>query len=1602
MTILNRVSATWVGLARHHQLDDEASVKAAIFLDKIDRGLPERGGAPRDPVGRGLLIVFNHLVELVRAAPDITPGEKALIERGLSSLAGVLRAAADREAITAPRTTHQGVFAALIALGPAPSRSLPMSELESVWLSLRTLLMNGLLDEVNTLVQTNRSLHAQGDEGGGPAEGQLGPRDEGRARPSLRCYADQLGGFSRPISRLRARWSELRPEDVAVFRCIIDGGQPDPDWWNRFTEHEARAHGVASWADELRRLVFGRVRNPTSREQVERHGQRPVSAQPDPAGPVFHSKFARAALARVVVTPHGYASMITRGGRIDGLPARASLRALPGSALPLLIAALLGRDDALPGERTRLTLLVAFLFMAGVQVHPSRLTTLSVLRAGVTPAPDRDMQLDLESGILYVLPEKRLLGCLARTPADGPAWAVENVCCPVESLWPLPLPALLVGLLRSLADLFPGAATEGRLFMVDTREGEPRPLVPVDLVAAMHHWAPLLPGQYMPVPEDWLRLGVALAWLDRPGFCPALLPHLAGTYMAEFSVSIAYEAPTVKVRAQAATVLLDRVIAEIEERLGARFGEDDAIMSRFATLIAGARDRGAVPAPAPCIMEARTGSPRLLTNSHIATILARAVAGARRPTVAPLPALAARVATELTIHLSLRPSELRDLHRRDVGAPSPFGLWLRVRGKPKGDTRTRWRHVPVPGKIVTLLSQYLQRAGLEQRDTLFPSGVVETLIADLPYCGRHRLATDVLQLYTQLSWTPRQWVALQAAIGHDFAEHPFGRDDDGVQHDARIALEALFELRSASFVGTGQIPTTLVPKTSPPRRAAGSGPLAAIAEALRDGPLPITRVAPGRRVLVAHLIDRIARTRWPESEAKRQQRVYQWYRELVRMDANPQAVDARRLLYRTQELLRERGLLAGSVILPPPLAYDAPDAVAALAGMDDPLGLADLNSIVGKLATFPPTSDASHSGIELLAALAWQALRLECPWPDAAVALAAVRWRDHRILDRLVVLPPTAGSSPMTLPRYLVLGPQAQLAVLILRCHCVPDGADLMFPALPRADDLKLPSAGRHRAVISRRWREDLSGAAVAALIDGAPYRPLLDGNSSPIASYLAACLTEVPPARVLYDEDRRSETSSTRSNPPRPEAITIVDNLFKGVETFARKTATASLMAAMCEQLEFIIRGREVGAIGPVSSGSDNNIVVTAESPALDLLSEWATTVGDGEESTLFNWACALAFIIYRARRQKGPTWLGAPVSRRQNPAVGSLRTWLTQLSSVVGSMGTVALQRHTDATWLLDDDDEPATAALRSTVIHQWRRFLGQYVLTSSPAGWRVVVPPAQNRPYRLVEAAVIDDLFRTLADEGEAAEDLTLLAAGMLSYGARKREAGALRCCDIDGLGGCHIPRMAAKSGRARYSPIGYAPELAVAAIAKRCAHVDRRVGEEEPYLVPAAGDPGLLRARQSRLATVLREYGLHPHDLRHGYLTVRRAAAIACRDEPKKPWPLWVQRAAEELDTLRTGALAAGHRSTDTTGSTYDHCALLLAARAADRQAMRDTRPLFNRRTVRMLLHIAMDGSAKLILALAPREGVGPKSCPRLTLEQVLRVARARCLAKTFPR
>lgn len=1017
--------------------------------------------------------------------------------------------------------------------------------------------------------------------------------------------------------------------------------------------------------------------------RARRNNQPLVPALPDPAGPRLPTAPDRL-VARKVARQRRESLVWLRSNPISLLDSRFGLRALPGSSLPILAAALLGDGIAAPEARTRLTMLTAFLMQASLHLYASRLVRMITLEDGASPDPKCDLQLDLRAGILWCKPEARLLARIAETSHGDQGSETTAPCVPVSPLWPLPLPPAILGLLRLLVARYPETAASGdpRTFWVDT-DGGVRPLAVSDLVAALRHWADLLPGRYIPMPDDLVRHGAARAWEDWEGLCPNYLPHLTGSYSAPFAVTIAYEAPTVAERGSFAAELLERILEDLQIGLVARFGPDAGSNTRFAELVALAIEHGEVPALAPEFAAMRTGTPRLLDDRHVVTVLRRAVDAARVPQDAPLDALAARVATETMIFLGLRPSELGDLRRRDVGNPASPELWLRVRGKPGGDTVFRHRHIPIPDELTPPWRAYLRRSGFTGRELLFPPALVAALARELPHGGRHHLGTAALRLHRNLGWTPRQLVEFQFSFGHYYAAHPFGESDDGTHRDLRVAIEALAAKRREELES---IPLDRVavpippPRRLPVPRAPRPGPLQPIAVALRASRPPGAHPSSTRSVLVDYLCERLSRMRWTEDDAGWHRRLREWYGALVRLDPHLRADNAKRVLGDLQRVLLDHGLLHARINLPPVVAREF-DPTVALVGLDDPLGLGLLRSIVDAIAGLDVTAQLQDGDIDLLV---WGALRLECPWTDAAAALAAVRWCDHHVRDRVLLLAPPDDAAPRTPRRPLALGPHAEFALLVLRrwrrlgnenvsifpeppseeafalllSHLEQRAGDEVAQHSPRSllqGPLRHPLT--HRAVIMRRWAEDLDGMAVASIVGGAIYRPSLGGDRAPLETYVDACSKGLDPAPVRPDAIERAARIGDRSRPRRHAALTEADKLLDG----KGETPVESL----CEQLTRLIAdGRACRAArGTLPDWMSRHVPVTAEDPALAFLAAWATEVDDGPEARIFSQACLLSFVLYRALRPLADApggWLDAPIAARRTPARATLRSYL------------------------------------------------------------------------------------------------------------------------------------------------------------------------------------------------------------------------------------------------------------------------------------------------------------------------------------------------------
>ena len=593
----------------------------------------------------------------------------------------------------------------------------------------------------------------------------------------------------------------------------------------------------------------------------------------------------------------------------------------------------------------------------------------------------------------------------------------------------------------------------------------------------------------------------------------------------------------------------------------------------------------------------------------------------------------------------------------------------------------------------------------------------------------------------------------------------------------------------------------------------------------------------------------------------------------------------------------------------------------------------------------------------------------EMTWQDIDLARGLVRLRNGSRKDALdghiaVPLAPATVVALSLLNRHLHGKPAS--AVFQQPVHEILQPAVRPSPTSPLA-----PSAGSQNrsglkltpAAASRHWRDCTPGWIVDALCaEAVSHRPILD----PAVLDLYVATRFSPSPSLNTDRLRREEP---RPREPRralceaaQAAVAKAHELIVKWRDFPDRLAD-ELSGFILERLD------PVGYIRQARGGPTADLFATfhraaialkkvkAESDALQLLNmatilagrtgqasgeptkrRWAAFFWPAvalvnvttEAVQLFNLAAILSFVAFRATHVAGPKWLKNTASTpSETPAPSSLTAYFRDL---------VAVARHMQGTIITDwkDVGSPDSLCLEHHGAHasvtrlaitlaQFRRFLAANMKFELKARrWTVARGRPDRRSVPFPGPGQLAWLFATLKKEPKIGDDLVCWAAALLGFGLRVEEATSMLARDIHlgHLAGCVIFARAAKDRESRWCPLGYLPDEAYKALQHRLAlrKSESTPGKDAPPLLAASGSHLVVQRR--RLYAVMRECGMHPHLLRHVYVTLRHVAVVLGQGRPNESWPDWVRDAARDLDSIRAAAAAVGHSTTLQTRSRYD--------------------------------------------------------------------------------
>ncbi len=1223
-------------------------------------------------------------------------------------------------------------------------------------------------------------------------------------------------------------------------------------------------------------------------------------------------------------------------------------RTLPGPIVGDIVETVLSaptfRQASLNSQALFLSLVIPM--STGLSVH--RLCDARVLRRGQKPAPAHDTAFDPDLGILWCRLTSELGTCLAQTPITAP-------CDPVfETHWPLLVPDEIIGLLRlhlaaAQVPLSRSRAAEGAphlLWVAPDEQDAPtrRPLVHGDVRRFLDRACIHCPVQ--PLTSDLVRYAEALTWLATSPVAPGVLPHLTGTRIPRLSVAVTYQAPTAADTAQAATKLLGLLVTTIRPCLSREGGA-----TIFDTWLAAGRTAATLPGERLRSEDngRRIGTRRHLSLEHIGHTLIEARGAARDLEATSLSALRWLSAVEWRVFLGPRRHELDAIRLCDVDTEGDDIRVSMVR-KGKGDRDVRLDHLALPAICVPATRALIARLRGDPTQRLFPTKLLRRLNVALPHAARHALSTAALRHYGALRWTPSDWVAFQSALGHEIASMPCGQDDDIVLGDRDRVVSELAALyindlvlaatsrhrprRQPQRMARVRIKHRVYRRSTAAVRPTHDDPVATELRSLARVMRPSRRY----REMVAIVAAQLEHKKWPSSERARGQWVRRTYQDLLLTDICPDGRDARDIMDKAIGLLMAAGRLETPVILPRPRRRPFAGAIELLVGQPDTAGFALRQDILALLSSEMTAPEISLRHLRLATA---GLLLMECAFPDTVAMLEAATWGQVRRAQRILVLWNEQREY------YVPLSPPLEVALYGLRRHTTDAR---IFPNLrvlltsSQADPAASPDRQSraeqvrermsayvllpdHAAARTARYqRQNVPGWGVEATVEGAgQYRAIWMSDNSPIDAYADLWAGRpVPIAGGIPPLPSRPIARRYKA-PPLPDdidqAIKLVDQHLAIVRTHAGNRAR--VQKAIMDQARGLL-------------------VKAGFSPQTPLSHALRKAAADSPANLYANTAAAFYYLAYRVVRPRREWLEPAGDTTTQYPRPSTLTAYLDDLRIVLAKTGTLSLMGWTASDCYIPTT-RPATTMRRNVTLLQVRRFLQVVHAIDGLQWWASPASEGPSLPCPLPTPAQIEQLFVALAADGPYAQDLILWAGAQLACGLRLHEASSLLVKDIYmGLhGGCLVHHSVAKDHESRWAPAGFLPPRVDARMRELVAQrhrerLDQWAGGDgrntpEPTLLEAANDIDDLRALEQRLIMHMRRLGMHPHMLRHTYVTIRHVAAVLARENRDAGWGQWARDAADEPNILRGLADAVGHATTDPTRSIYDQATLWRIAR-----------------------------------------------------------------------
>jgi len=614
-------------------------------------------------------------------------------------------------------------------------------------------------------------------------------------------------------------------------------------------------------------------------------------------------------------------------------------------------------------------------------------------------------------------------------------------------------------------------------------------------------------------------------------------------------------------------------------------------------------------------------------------------------------------------------------------------------------------------------------------------------------------------------------------------------------------------------------------------------------------------------------------------------------------------------------------------------------SVAEMTDLADPSGQLYYRRVSGDLAGLLATGTPAR--LPDMIALVGMLFLLSYPRADIVEQLGRLTWGDGIDWDARCLILRDATGARVELP----LAPLAELALIVLRRNSdafyilASPGRGIATTPRTIVAMLRRTMLGfgvtqaQVRVMAARLQREVLPGTVVASILEGTePHTPIADGNWRVIQAYVDNNFQ--PPERT-HAAPLEAEPGRSRGT-FRPAPRATIDEILRRAQRAIRTAPRGNL--GLRSGLYALAVEMAAGAPVPFDTAIRNHLAGTNDRG----LAVAAHAGAGSEQGWRYNCACALLYIAYRAERPAGTHWFDGE-GKQSRPRRGTLESYLNDLIFVIRLIGNSVLTDWTPQHWaIVAAKRNAAASAMRlRTPIAQFRRYVSIRLGLTLRSGWVVDRPPETRRRESIPSPELINQLFDALSED-EMADDLLMLAGMILAGGLRIAEAKMLLARDVDLFGeGCWVSHVDTKRHHGHWVPMIYSLPRFVVSLQRRLAEVEMgrwaHTPAHEPPLLRAAEDRRSLGKLTSRLRTILTSLALRPHQLRHLYATLRRAAAIVWRESPDTAWPTWVGRAGKEMNSLIGTALALDHVTPHITRMVYDQTGLWLVMHTWERHA-----------------------------------------------------------------